>query len=412
MDENRRPPSWSISPLVFLVIISSGCRLDADAVDGFRCDGEKGVVDSKASGGSAEEAPPRQKHHWELTDEEAVLHRPRAVGPTVTVDGALPSLAPLVQRLTPTVVGVTTRSRRATSPSPLPPGIPLPPRPQRDREEIGIGSGVIIDPDGLVLTNHHVVAGADSVEVRLYDDRQFEAKVVGADPETDIAVLRLEESREPLIAAQLGRSDDLLVGDYVIAIGNPFGLSLTVTAGIVSAMARVIGTSPFDDFLQTDAAINPGNSGGPLFDLDGRVVGINTAIVAPGEGIGFAVPIDLVRALLPQIVEQGRVVRGYMGVVIQDLTPKLARELGIDVDRGAMVVGVERRGPAERAGLRAGDVIIAVDDAKVEGAASLSRQVARTSPGDTARLEVLRDGDQRTIEVRLIERPGTGDASP
>ncbi len=351
---------------------------------------------------AADEGPSRPRY-WDLEDEEPVLDRPRAVGPPVGNEGLLPSLAPLVERLTPTVVGVTTRTRRAPPGSPLPPGIPSPPVPRREREEVGIGSGVIIDPEGLVLTNHHVIAGADRVEVRLADERRFDAEVVGADPETDIALLRLRDSEGNLPAATLGRSDYLRVGDYVIAIGNPFGLSLTVTAGIVSAMARVIGTSPFDDFLQTDAAINPGNSGGPLFDLEGRVVGINTAIVAPGEGIGFAVPIDLVRALLPQLVARGRVIRGYLGVVIRDLGPQAAEEAF--VDQGAIIVTIERGGPADRAGLGGGDVIVAVDGEPVEGAASLSRLVARLSPGQRATLTIVRDGEERDVTVRAGERP-------
>lgn len=417
----RRP---FVVPFVILLLGvalgSSGCRLSGGASEGLGCGGKRnssaqaGTVDSPDSGEGEGRSPAtettREKRHWELTDEEAVIDRPRAVGPPLSPEGGLPSLAPLVERLTPTVVGVTTRTRTAEAQRPLPPGVPMPPGPPREREEIGIGSGVIIDPDGLVLTNNHVIAGADEVEVTLSDERQFEAEVVGADPETDIAVLRLVDVEEPLPAATLGRSDDLLVGDYVIAIGNPFGLALTVTAGIVSATARVIGTSPFDDFLQTDAAINPGNSGGPLFDLEGRVIGVNTAIVAPGEGIGFAVPIDLIRALLPELVERGRVVRGYMGVVVQDLTPGLARDLEVDVDRGAMVVGVERRGPAERAGLEPGDAIVAVNDNVVEGAASLSREVARLAPGDTARLEIRRDGEPRIVEIELSERPGNDDS--
>jgi serine protease Do len=346
---------------------------------------------------------------WSLDDDAPVEDRPRAVGPPAFGSEAQPSLAPLVEHLTPTVVGVTTymTGRRPGRMPGLPPGIPPPP--DTGREQMGIGSGVIIDPAGLVLTNHHVIARAERVEVRLADDREFTAEVVGTDPETDIAVLRLQGVEEPLPAAPLGRSDALRVGDYVIAIGNPFGLALTVTAGIISATARVIGAGPFDDFLQTDAAINPGNSGGPLFDLEGRVVGINTAIVAPGEGIGFAVPIDLVRALLPQLVDEGRVVRGYLGVVIQNLTPQIAGDLDLPVERGAMVVRVERGGPADRAGLRDGDVIVAAGEDPVDSAAGLSRHVAALPPGETVRLTVLRDGRRQRVEVTLGERPARPD---
>lgn len=319
-----------------------------------------------------------------------------------------PSLAPLVETVRPTVVGVT--SRAAPPPGEVPPGT-LEDfwgrffREYGRRERIGVGSGVIIDPEGLVLTNHHVVAEARAITVRTADEREFSAEVIGRDPEIDIALLRLEGVREPLAAARLGSSDALRVGDFVVAIGNPFGLELTVTSGLVSAKARVIGTGPFDEFLQTDAAINPGNSGGPLFALDGSVVGINIAIVAGGQGIGFAVPIDLVRSVLPQLVEEGRVVRGYLGIVIRDLTPELARAMDAPVEDGAVLVAVERGGPAAEAGLRPGDVVVAVDGERVESAAELSRAVARLRPGRRLTLQVFRDGEAREVEVVLGERP-------
>jgi serine protease Do len=195
------------------------------------------------------------------------------------------------------------------------------------------------------------------------------------------------------------------VGDYVVAIGNPFGLDFTVTSGIISAKARILGAGPFDDFLQTDAAINPGNSGGPLFDLAGNVVGINTAIAASGQGIGFAVPIDLVKALLPQLTEKGRVVRGFLGLGIQDLTPELARALGLETQQGALVASVEEGGPAARAGVRLGDVVVSFEGQPVQSAAQLSRGVAMMQPGRRATLEVLRDGRRQQVTVELGKRP-------
>jgi serine protease Do len=326
---------------------------------------------------------------------------------------ALPSLAPLVEAVRPTVVGVTTRvepSGRGAAADEFwrrffegEPGDPHGFGPGPGRR--GVGSGVIIESRGIVLTNNHVVEGATGVRIRTADETEYDAEVIGADPDTDIAVLRLRDVRGPLPAAALGSSDSLRVGDPVVAIGNPFGLDLTVTQGIISAKARVIGAGPYDDFLQTDAAINPGNSGGPLFDLGGRVVGINTAIVATGQGIGFAVPIDLVKSLLPQLTEKGRVVRGFLGVGIQELTPELQKALGLKASQGALVASVDPEGPAAGAGLRPGDVIVGLDGKPVEGPGQLSRDVALLPPGRAVRLRVLRDGREREVEVTLGERP-------
>ncbi|HWV38434.1 MAG TPA: Do family serine endopeptidase [Vulgatibacter sp.] len=327
--------------------------------------------------------------------------------------GAPPSLAPLVEKVRPSVVGVTTILKGRGN---MPPEIEEywrrffgrnAPQP-RERERVGIGSGVIIDEAGIVLTNNHVVSGAERVTVRTSDDRDHQAEVVGTDPETDMAVLRITTRGTRFQAATLGNSDSIRVGDYVMAIGNPFGLELTVTSGIVSAKARVIGATPFDDFLQTDAAINPGNSGGPLFDLSGKVVGINTAIVASGQGIGFAVPIDLVRSLLPQLEKTGRVVRGFLGVGVQDLTPELAKALGIRQQEGALVAQVEPNGPGAKAGLEPGDAVVTLNGNPVKGASELSREVAQSRPGDTVTLGILRDGRQQEVKVTLGERPSSG----
>ncbi|MGC4118093.1 MAG: Do family serine endopeptidase [Myxococcales bacterium] len=323
-----------------------------------------------------------------------------------------PSLAPLVERVRPSVVGVTTHRRvRGGAQGDLDDlfrhffGEQGPSMPRRPQVETGLGSGFVIDANrGLVLTNNHVVEGADEVLVRLVDERELTAKVVGTDPATDIAVVRLKETRG-LVAAPLGDSDTLRVGDFVMAIGNPFGLELTVTSGIISAKARVIGAGPYDDFLQTDAAINPGNSGGPLFDLDGNVVGINTAIVASGQGIGFAVPISLVKSLLPQLEQNGKVVRGYLAVTVQDLTPDLAKAMGLGEPGGALVASVEPGGPAAAAGLKAGDVVVALNGEAVKDAASLSRRVAAMPPGNKITLKVQRKKTTLEATATLGERP-------
>jgi len=319
---------------------------------------------------------------------------------------ARPSIAPLVARVRSSVVSVTVREKaNADEPGGSLFGFggadPDQAQPQR-----GLGSGVILDASGLVLTNDHVVQGAQTIRVGLDDGRVLDGKVLGADPQTDIALVQLQGDLHDLPAAPpLGDSDALRVGDYVVAIGDPFGLSLTVTLGIVSAKERQIGSSAYDDFIQTDAAINPGNSGGPLFNLEGQVVGLNTAIVAGGQGIGFAVPINLVRALLPQL-ERGKVVRGYMGVVIQDLTPELAQGLHLGAKAsGALVATVAPGGPAAKAGLQVGDVIVGLDGEPVDGAARLSRRIAVAAPGTRATLSVDRAGRRLQQHIVLGTQP-------
>ncbi len=351
---------------------------------------------------------------------EPVSFDPRKVGapapranPQVT-GNARPSLAPLVEDVRGVVVGVTTleeaRSRATTGRSEqqwrdfFSGKRERPPAASPD-QPLGVGSGVIVDSRGLVLTNNHVLEDAKEVLVRTGQEVEYRADVIGRDPEADIAVLRMRDVHEPLPAATLGSSDGLRVGDYVVAIGNPFGLEFSVSSGIISAKSRVIGAGPFDEFLQTDAAINPGNSGGPLFDLEGRVVGIATAIVAGGQGIGFAVPIDLVKALLPQLVDEGRVERGYLGVAIQDLTPTIARAVNAKETEGAVVVTVDEDSPAARAGVKPGDVVVAVNDAQVAHAAVLSRNVAVMKPGQTVNLDLRRGGRERSARIKLAERP-------
>jgi len=273
---------------------------------------------------------------------------------------------------------------------------PLEPLPK----QTGVGSGVIIDREGHVITNEHVVDGAEVVRLKLSDAREFKARVVGKDARLDVALLQIEGAKD-LPAAALGSSEALRVGDQVVAIGNPFGLGHTVTMGIVSAKSRSIGAGPYDDFIQTDASINPGNSGGPLFNLRGEVVGINTAINPAGRGIGFAIPIDAIREELPQLLAKGHVERGRLGVRIQGVDEALAKALGLDRSRGALVAEVEADSPAARAALESGDVILAVDGARVESSQELPRLVARHPPGTRVELTVQRRGRERKIDVVL-----------
>ncbi len=255
-----------------------------------------------------------------------------------------------------------------------------------------------------MLTNNHVVEGAVAIRVRLDDGRTFDAQVMGRDPLTDVAVIRLKGKVEKLPFVRLGDSDAMRVGDWVVAIGNPFGLASSVSAGIISAHGRNITGSSYDDFLQTDAAINPGNSGGPLFNLRGEVIGINTAIVGGGTGIGFAVPSNLAKALLPQLEKGGAITRGYLGVGIQDLTPEVAKALNLPVKEGALVTQVQD-GPAKKAGVQVDDAVVAVDGTKVNSGAALSRTVALKPPNSVSNLTIYRGAKQMDVKVTLGTRP-------
>jgi serine protease Do len=271
-----------------------------------------------------------------------------------------------------------------------------------------LGSGFIINKDGYILTNNHVVGDATEIRVKLSDGREFGAKVVGKDPPTDVALIRLEKAPHDLPTVALGDSDALEQGDFVLALGNPFGLSGSASFGMVSAKARTLQNGPFDDFIQTDAAINPGNSGGPLFNMKGEVVGINTAIVSPqiGQGIGFAVPISLAKQLLPQLEKGNRIARGYLGVTVGDLTPELARGFGLGEGvKGAVVQDVVAKAPASKAGVKAGDVVLAVNGKPIEDRGQLTRAVAAISPGGKATLSLLRKGKKQEIVVTVGTRP-------
>jgi serine protease Do len=268
-----------------------------------------------------------------------------------------------------------------------------------------LGSGIIVDKDGLVVTNNHVVRGADDIEVQVSDDRVFKAEIVGTDERTDVALLRLENARDLPVAA-FGDSEDLRVGDRVVAIGNPFGLDHTVTEGIVSAKERVIGAGPYDQFIQTDASINPGNSGGPLFNLRGEVVGINTAIAPQGQGIGFAIPSNLARSVIDSLRGGGKVVRGWLGIAFQPLDEGLAKAFGLKDTHGAVVANVTPGSPAQKAGLDGGDVIVEVGGKALKDASQLPLMVASRKPGEVVPVVVVRDGRRRAIDVTIGEMPG------
>ena len=259
-----------------------------------------------------------------------------------------------------------------------------------DLKQRSLGSGFVIDKDGDIITNSHVVKGADEVLVKFQDGHEEKAKIVGTDEKTDVALIKVDSSKGDLPHVELGDSDAVRIGDWVIAIGNPFGLEHTMTAGIVSAKERAIGTGPYDDFIQTDASINPGNSGGPLFDIDGRVIGINTAITATGSGIGFAVPINMAKQVVEELKSSGKVTRGWLGVKIQDVNADLAKSLGLESSGGALIAEVVNDGPAAKAGLKRGDVVVQFDGKKISSIRELTRTVAAVDPGKKAELEVLR----------------------
>jgi serine protease Do len=337
----------------------------------------------------------------------------------VPIIGGVPSFADLAQATSPSVVNISTtkkvrgggrvfdffrgqRDRR----SPMDEfferffGDEMPQ--QRQYKQKSLGSGVIIDAEGHILTNNHVVDDADEIKVLLTNNKEFEAKVIGRDPKTDLALIKIKSGKgiQPI---KLGNSDELRVGDWVVAIGNPFGLDHTVTAGIVSAKGRVIGAGPYDNFIQTDASINPGNSGGPLINLRGEVVGINTAIFAQGQGIGFAIPINTAKELISQLKEKGKVTRGWLGVMIQKVTPDLAKSFNLKDESGALVGDVTQGGPAEKAGIKAGDIIVEFDGKTIKEMNDLPRLVAAVAVGKVVEVKVLREGKPQVFKVQVQE---------
>ncbi len=272
----------------------------------------------------------------------------------------------------------------------------------RDYKENSLGSGFIIDRKGYIVTNYHVIDGADEIQVKMYNDKEYDAKVVGGDPKTDLALIKIDA--EGLVPLKLGNSDDLKVGTWVVAIGSPFGLEQTVTAGIVSAKGRILGSGPYDDFIQTDASINPGNSGGPLLNLEGEVIGINTAIIKSGQGIGFAIPSDLAKGIVKQLKDSGSVTRGWLGVAIQDVTPELAEYYGIKATGGALVAQVYENNPAHAGGIQPGDIITRVNDVEIKSSHDLSSAIAGFGVGEKVTVTYVREGQTRRATVTLAKR--------
>ena len=278
-----------------------------------------------------------------------------------------------------------------------------------DQPQVGLGSGVIVSPDGYILTNNHVVEGADEIDVTLNDGRHARGKVIGTDPDTDLAVLKIELDKLPIIV--LGNSDGMLVGDQVLAIGNPFGVGQTVTSGIVSALGRnQLGINTFENFIQTDAAINPGNSGGALIDVEGNLQGINTAIYSRSGGsmgIGFAIPVSTAKQVLEDIVKEGKVTRGWIGVEPNELSPELAETFGVKADKGVIITGVLQNGPAAKSGIRPGDVITGVADKTTNSVQELLTAVAGLKPGNASRFAIQRGSDKMELDVTPGLRPRT-----
>jgi len=274
---------------------------------------------------------------------------------------------------------------------------------QRDFKQRSLGSGFVIDKAGFIVTNNHVVEGADQIKVIFADEEEYDAEVIGRDPNTDLALIKVK-STDQLTAITLGNSDTLKVGEWVVAIGSPFGLERTVTAGIVSAKGRVIGSGPYDDFIQTDASINPGNSGGPLINMKGEVVGINTAIIASGQGIGFAIPINLARGIIEQLKDSGEVTRGWLGVAIQDLSDELADYYGLKDRKGVLVTEVFPGDPADQAGIKPQDIILELDGKPVETTRDLTGLVAGLKVGGTNNIVVFRERKEKTISVHIAKR--------
>lgn len=360
---------------------------------------------------------------FDLTEEtsaQSFWRDGKAAGsPPVVAPGTLPSFVGLAKNLAPSVVNISTtqtvQRREGSRPQMPPPELRGPfgeffgddfferffGDQQRELDRHSLGSGFIINKEGYILTNHHVIDNASEIIVTLSDDKtEYTAEVIGKDQKLDIALIKID-ARTELSALPLGDSDALSIGEWVLAIGNPFGLGGTVTAGIISQKGRVIGAGPYDNFLQTDASINPGNSGGPLFNLDGEVIGINTAIVAGGQGIGFATPINIVKNVLVQLKSDGTITRGWIGVSIQELTPELSEHFGLKENKGALIGAVTPGDPADRGGMIAGDIIVNFDGKPIDDLIELPRAVAATAPGTKVKVIVIRDGKKKELAITV-----------
>lgn len=331
------------------------------------------------------------------------------------------SLSPLVKKLSPSVVNISTTSVSKSQARSY--GSPFGDRgdeqfddffkkffgdsPEREFKRKGLGSGFIFSEDGYIVTNNHVVERATDIKVILQNGDSYPANVIGTDPKSDLALLKIKPKTK-LPAVEFGNSDRLEIGDWVLAIGNPFGLGHTVTSGIISAKGRSLGLGSYDDFVQTDAAINPGNSGGPLFNFQGEVIGVNTAIIAGGQGIGFAIPVNMAKNVVSQLRDGGKVVRGWIGVYVQQVTPEIAESLELGDDDGALVADITEGGPADKAGVKRGDIIIELNGNKIDQMPDLPKLVASYSPGTKTNMKVLRDGKEKTLNVKLGELPEQG----
>ena len=353
---------------------------------------------------------------------------PSAPGPDVQVVSAVStveiprtpmSFADLAEKLKPSVVNISTTKtvRGGGMRSPFGQGSPFERYfggedfferffgdvPQREFKQKSLGSGFIISSDGYIFTNNHVVEKADKILVKLSTGKEYEAKVIGKDVKTDIALIKIKPS-ESLPVAETGDSDKVRVGEWVLAIGNPFGLEQTVTAGIVSAKGRVIGAGPYDNFIQTDASINPGNSGGPLFNMEGKVIGINTAIVAQGQGIGFAIPIGMAKTILPDLKARGKVTRGWLGVSVQDITEDIAKSMKLKDRTGALIADVFKGDPADKAGLKSGDIITEINGKAIKDTHELLMLIAGFRVGETVKIKIIRDGQEKSASITVAER--------
>ncbi|OHE23885.1 MAG: peptidase [Syntrophus sp. RIFOXYC2_FULL_54_9] len=347
-----------------------------------------------------------------------------AAGSTGEISRAPLSFADLAEKLKPSVVNIsTTKTVRSGRPrTPFGQGSPFDRPfggdefferffgdiPQREFKQRSLGSGFIITSDGYIFTNNHVIEQADKIIVKLSDGKEYEAKAIGKDAKTDIALIKIKTA-DSLPVADTGDSDKLRVGDWVMAIGNPFGLEQTVTAGIVSAKGRVIGAGPYDNFIQTDASINPGNSGGPLFNMEGKVIGINTAIVAQGQGIGFAIPINMAKTILPDLKAKGKVTRGWLGVSVQDITEDIAKNIKLKDRSGTLINDVFKGDPADKAGLKSGDVITEINGKKIKDTHELLIIIAAFRVGETVKIKILRDGQEKSVSITVAERKDQGE---